>query len=231
MAAGASGPKPANIARLADADTRTRSSVPHKPFVFISCLLLAAGGIVSVRTTTPVPTSSPSSTPTPPGHGTPVTWATPLVNARITPTDNSIQKTSGPDGVWDAGAVSSQAIASDNGGNGYVLISLEGRQVGTPTPTSTPGARRAFGLSSSSRFHGHRLQDLDFAFVLTGTNSLDVYECGAYVAQVGIYDYNDVLKVAVEDAPGHQGKVVRYYRNGGAVYTTTNPLLDYPLQL
>lgn len=174
-----------------------------------------------------------------PAPGTAVTWATPLMNVTVTPTTNSIQKTSGTNEVWDAGAVSVQAIGA---GNGYVMISVEtptstgGTPTRTPTGTSTPqpgglNTRRAFGLSSSSRFHAHRLQDLDFAFVLTGTNSLNVYERGTFIAQAGTYDYGDALKVAVEDGPGNQSKVVRYYHNGAAVYTNTNPLLDYPLQL
>src|SRR5439155_10488612 len=124
---------------------------------------------------------------------------------------------------WDAGAVSEQALAP---GNGYMLFAVEGRPIIVPstaiptnTPTNTPtgspdpqsalNTRRAFGLTQSSAYHGdgagngaHRLQDLDYAFVLSlgGTSTLNIYENGVDVGYSGgTYDYNDLLKIAVEN--------------------------------
>lgn len=133
----------------------------------------------------------------------PVTWTN---ISGVTASGNNISKSINSY-YWDAGAVSSKAIAS---GDGYVEI----------TPDNA-GTYRMFGLS-----HGDSdpvFTDIDFAMSL-GEGSLGVYENGNFRGAVGSYVAGDKLRVAVE------GGVVKYYKNGSVVYTSTvTPV--YPLLL
>jgi hypothetical protein len=142
-------------------------------------------------TNTPAP---PTNTPAPGGCES-VVW-TGAIN--VTVTGNSIQKTGGAGSTWDAGAVSTRAILS---GDGYVQATVD--------DTTT---YKLFGLSNGDNGQGQT--DVDFALFMAG-GTLKVYESGVLRANVGTYVVGDLLKVAVE------GGVVRYYRNGGLLYTGT----------
>src|SRR5205823_2071145 len=144
----------------------------------------------------PTITGTPTQTFTPgPGGCQAVIWTNTVF---VTVTGNSIQKTSGTEGQWDAGAVSTQVI---NSGDGFVSV----------TADQVSGYSRMFGLS-----HGDTNQhysDIDFAIWASGTGELYVYESGVQIGFVGNYNLNDVLKVAVE------GGAVKYYNNSTLLYT------------
>ncbi|MCA1632975.1 MAG: fibronectin type III domain-containing protein [Acidobacteria bacterium] len=125
-----------------------------------------------------------------------VFWTAVSPNIRVS--GNSIQKVAGAASWYDAGAASSRTIAS---GDGYMEF--------TPGDTST---WRMIGLNSGAPtwYFG----DIEHALFMGGSSDLHVYEAGQYRGQFGTYAANDRLKIAVE------GGVVRYYRNGAAVYTS-----------
>ncbi len=132
-----------------------------------------------------------------------VTWTN--VSSTIQVTANSIQKTSGTN-EWDAGAVSTQTIAS---GNGYVEF----------TPGET-GTWRMCGLGNGDT--GGYYADIEYAFFIYSGGGLSIYESGNDRGSFGSYAAGDRLKVAVENG------VVKYYRNGTLLYTST-VAPQYPL--
>lgn len=157
----------------------------------------------------------PSPTPTLPGTATatrtpysdsgPVTWKSRVATQA---SGGTLTKPSVASVGWNAGAISDRVIQS---GNGDVQA--------TVAAINTLGM---FGLS-----HGNSnatYQDIDYALYTYATNhTLLVYEGGAYRGSFGSYTVGDVLKVAVANG------VVRYYKNGGLLYTSgvaaTYPLL------
>jgi hypothetical protein len=134
-----------------------------------------------------------------------VTWAN--VTSTVTVTGNSLQKTGGVEG-WDAGAISTQTIAY---GNGYVEF--------VPGPT---GTWRMCGLGNGDSSTSYT--DIEYALYVHGDGGLHIYESGNWRGQFGNYTATDHLKVAVE------GGVVKYYRNGTLLYTST-VAPQYPLQV
>ncbi|HEX7176979.1 MAG TPA: fibronectin type III domain-containing protein, partial [Pyrinomonadaceae bacterium] len=126
-----------------------------------------------------------------------------------TASGNNLSK-SIPSYAWDAGAVSTRAIAS---GDGYVQI----------TPDHT-GTYRMFGLSKGDSDQNYT--DIDYCLGL-GEGILVVYEAGVSRGYVGTYAAGDKLAVVVE-AGG-----VKYYRNDTLLYTSTVSLspASYPLRL
>lgn len=154
-----------------------------------------------------------------PGSGTPVIWdPVTMANVTITPTSNSIEKTGGNNGVWDAGAASLQSFRA---GSGYVQM--------TANQTNTD---RAFGLRGPTTTPTAGIEGIDYGFALlhdNGTPSIHVYERGVAVQTFTPIPYsaNDVLKVAVEESYGINSaptptRVVNYYYNGDKVYS--NPI-------
>ena len=73
---------------------------------------------------------------------------------------------------------------------------------------------RMFGLSNGDSSTSHT--DIDFAIYMAGT-TLKVYERGMFKGDFGTLAVGDVLRVAVEN------NVVKYYKNGTLVYTSTVP--------
>ncbi|HJS58455.1 MAG TPA: hypothetical protein VKA01_10175, partial [Vicinamibacteria bacterium] len=104
------------------------------------------------------------------------------------------------------GAVSAQSLAS---GDGYVEF--------TASETTT---FRMLGLSKGDTDQNYT--DVDFAIYPAAGGTLYVYEKGVSRGTFGSYVTGDKLRVAVE------GGVVRYRRNGAALYTSTTPP-SYPL--
>jgi hypothetical protein len=137
----------------------------------------------------------------PPDH-VPVTWTSAV---GVTVDTNSLTKTAS--NGWNAGAVSSQEIAS---GDGYVEVT-----VGETT------TYRMLGLSSGNTDTSY--QDIDFAVYLTASGQIGVYEGGTSAGSFGAYLVGDILRVAVV------GGEVQYARNGNVFYTSalapTYPLL------
>jgi len=124
-------------------------------------------------------------------------------------TNGSSMTKTGGNGVWDAGAVSTQSI---NAGDGYVEFTA-----------SEINTFRMCGLS-----HGDSNQsyaDIDFAMYLGGYPSggqIEIYEAGVWRGAFGPYSPGDILRVAVE------GGVVKYRKNGTLLYTSTLTA-NYPL--
>jgi len=117
---------------------------------------------------------------------------------------NSLTKNSA-DG-WNAGAVSTQTIAS---GDGYVEF----------TATETNKHRR-IGLSNGDT--NQSWEDIDFCLYLNADGTVYINEGTNPRGNFGAYATGDVFRVAVE------GGVVKYRKNGALLYTSTNAP-TYPL--
>jgi hypothetical protein len=135
-----------------------------------------------------------------------VVW-TNIVNA--TASGNSLQKTTGCDGCQDAGGVSQQTIASGTGEAQFSPGSGQELYVGLTHATATP-------LVAT---------ELDYAFVIYPGDVCEIRESGAWKADCA-FVVGDVLKVAIEPGP-----IVRYYRNGAAIYASSVVPADYPYVL
>ncbi|MBI4638147.1 MAG: Ig-like domain-containing protein [Candidatus Rokubacteria bacterium] len=133
--------------------------------------------------------------------GQKTTW-TNLVN--VTATGNSLTKTSGCDGCFDAGATSQQQITS---GNGYVEF--------TATETAT---LRVAGLTHT--YSGTDPISINFAIRLQA-GIAEVREGGVYRTDLA-FTTGDVFRIAL------QSGVVRYYKNGVLFYTSAGSS-TYPL--
>ena len=134
-----------------------------------------------------------------------VTW-TALVN--VTVTDHVLQKTSGCDGCFDAGAISEQQITS---GDGYVEFTI-----------GETDTLFVAGLSHGNSGTGY--DDIDFAFRFNGAGWADVLENGTYAGGDTSYAIGDVFRVAVV------GGAVRFSRNGIVLLERTTAV-TYPLLL
>ncbi|MGH9958103.1 MAG: RHS repeat-associated core domain-containing protein, partial [Pyrinomonadaceae bacterium] len=130
------------------------------------------------------------------------------VSPTIQVSGNSLQKVSGTSSWYDAGAVSSQMIVA---GDGYMEF--------TPGEINT---WRMCGLGNTDS--GPYFSDIRYAFFVAGGGGLGIYESGIDRGSFGSYAASDRLKIAVE------GGVVKYYRNGALVYTST-VAPAYPLQV
>lgn len=135
-----------------------------------------------------------------------VTW-TNLVNA--TATGGALQKSGGCDGCSDAGAVSQQQIAT---GTGYMeftpAVTTARFQVGLGNGVGTPPAINQFSYS----------------FSLWPGGGLTILESGSYhEGTQATFMAGDVLRIAIEAGP-----VVKYYKNGTSIYTSTVAPSTYP---
>jgi hypothetical protein len=124
-----------------------------------------------------------------------VSW-TDVVNASTI--GNSLMKAGGCGGCPDAGAISSQSIAS---GDGYVEFTV---------PEN--GTLRFIGLSSGNG--GTDPREIKFALRLQAGN-VEVRESGAYRTETP-FSANDVMRVA------YVGGTVQYSKNGNVFYTSGN---------
>jgi hypothetical protein len=111
-----------------------------------------------------------------------------------------------PIGWGNAGAISTKSLLA---GDGFVEHTVQ--------ETNT---YRMIGLSHGSANAGW--DEIDFALCTVGDGTLRVYEKGTLRRSLGAYAYGDKLRVAVS------GGVVRYYRNGTLLYTSTTAP-EYPL--
>jgi hypothetical protein len=125
----------------------------------------------------------------------PADW-TAVVNATVT--GSTLQKTAGCEGCLDSGAISVNTIAS---GDGYVQF----------TPSFEK--RLTAGLGTN-RTNSTGLAEINFAFSIWPDRTWDIRENNTYITG-GTHTLGDVFKVAIENG------VVKYYRNGGLVYTST----------
>ncbi|MBI4395740.1 MAG: fibronectin type III domain-containing protein [Elusimicrobia bacterium] len=137
------------------------------------------------------------------GNGTAqnVVW-TSLV--RCTATGNTLKKTSGTDGIANAGAISQQSIASGDGHVEFTAVEVN--------------KNRYAGLSNGNS--NNRSGDIDFAIRLA-YGSAEIRENG-YLKTNITFAANDVFRVAVESG------VVKYYKNGVLFYTSSKTP-KYPL--
>jgi hypothetical protein len=153
-----------------------------------------AVGVTVNNTSTPIPP--------PPSTAQNVVW-TNIVNA--TATGNSLQKTAGCDGCADAGAVSSQTIAS---GDGYVELDA-----------SETTSFRAIGLSRVNA--DPSTGSIDFALWFRPGGYVEVRENNVYKTDVA-FAAGDKFRVAVVE------NRVEYRKNGVAFYASAGTPI-YPL--
>ncbi len=166
--------------------------------------IMSISGDFTLTTSVPSTTTPPTSTTTPAAIGPstqPVVWAN-LVN--VVATGGSLQKTTGCDGCFDAGAITQQQISS---GNGYIEFTA-----------TEAGALRYAGLAHA--FTPTNEGTIDFAFRFQ-SGIAEVRELGVYRTDVPFIT-GDVFRISVVSG------TVRYYKNGGLVYTSTVPA-TYPL--
>jgi hypothetical protein len=134
-----------------------------------------------------------------------VTW-TNLVNVTVTGT--TLQKTSGWDGVDDAGATSLEELTA---GDGYFEFTI--------------GETMMFLLAGLSHGNdGTGYADIDFAFRFNGAGWADVLENGVYAGGDTAYAAGDVFRVAVV------GGRVQYSHNGRLLVESARTP-EYPLLL
>lgn len=129
-----------------------------------------------------------------------VQWAE-LVNTAVT--GDTLQKTSG---CFDAGAISSQQIASGDG-----FIEFEVADAGT-----------LFVAGLNHDHSGTGYAEIDFAFRFNGAGHADVLENGSYVGGDTSYVAGDVFRIAIV------GQSVRFSRNGTVVLQRSTPVI-YPV--
>jgi hypothetical protein len=132
---------------------------------------------------------------------TSVTW-TDIVG--VDAVTNNLTKTAGAG--WNAGAASVESLASD----GYVEFS-----------TAEASTYKMAGLSHGDTNADYA--DIDFAFYLTATGGVAIYEAGALIGSFGTYAAGDVFRVQTTSGQ------IRYFKNGALLYTSnsvpTAPLL------
>lgn len=133
-----------------------------------------------------------------------VRWrTTDLSNLKAT--GNSLTKIQSG-GNWDGGAASFNTVSN----NGYFQF--------TATELTTA---RMVGLSSTNADDNYT--SIQYAFYLTSTGSLQIYESGTNRGAFSTYLTNDILKISVEL------NLVKYYQNGNLLYISnvapTMPLL------
>lgn len=134
----------------------------------------------------------------------PVVW-TNVVGASVS--GNTLTKT-GTATAWDAGAASTNVIRD---GYGYVDF------------TMTDTTRRVMaGLSLGNA--GTDYSDVDYAFHTAGGN-LYVFEGGVNRGQFGSYSAGSRFRIEVRHG------VVRYFKSGTLLYTSTVPPKGYPLRV
>lgn len=153
---------------------------------------------------TPTPTLTPAPTAAPTASGSEITW-TNLVNTTVS--GDTLTKTGGVADTWDAGATSTQTIAS---GDGNVQITINDNILNG----------RMFGLNHNNTTAHH--SDIDYAFYFAYGGELEIYENGTQRFTGQSYAVNDTFKVAVDSG------VVKYYKNGALVYTSVQTPV-YPL--
>ncbi len=152
----------------------------------------------SVSTSSPAPALAQST-----AAAQTVTWIN-LVN--VTAYGNSVTKTTGCDGCFDAGAISQQKITA---GDGYTEFTA-----GANGPLRIAGLTQSFAISNPATIAwGVRFQG----------NVAEVREGGTYKADTS-FAAGDVFRVAV------QSSVVRYSKNG-TVFYTSQMAPAYPLVL
>ena len=144
------------------------------------------------------------------GHGaaaasSAVVWSG-LVN--VTVADDVLQKTSGCDGCFDAGAISSQQLTA---GDGYVEFTI-----------AATNTLFIAGLSHDNG--GTGFAEIDFAFRFNGAGQADVLENGTYAGGDTAYTVGDRFRVAIVDG------TVRFSRNGSVLLQRNSPVI-YPLML
>ena len=181
------------------------STVAPKYPLFLDSSLYTSGSKVQDASLCGASLTEPIST----SNCQPVTWTG---GQNATPTGNTLAKTAGGTG-WNAGAISSAALQP--GSTGYVRATVASTQ-----------DILMFGLSDDPS-NNVTWQNLDYAFYIDpGTSGLTVAESGTTKGAVSLYDVGDELAIGV----GSSG-LVRYYRNGVAVYTSTVTAPSAPLYM
>ena len=137
--------------------------------------------------------------------GVAVNW-TQLVNTTVS--GDLLQKTSGCNGCFDAGAISAQQIAS---GDGFVEFAVA-------------DAKALFVAGLNHDHSGHGYAEIDLAFRFNGAGQADVLENGSYVGGDSSYVAGDVFRIEIV------GSSVRFSRNGNVLLQRSTRVV-YPVVL
>src|ERR1044072_8907020 len=134
-----------------------------------------------------------------------ITWTN---KVNVTSSGGTLQKTSGCDGCYDAGAISQQQLTSTGG---YVEFS------------PSVGHRTFAGLSTDTSASTD-YSNINYAFTFWPNGGWDIREGYANWRAEGTFVAGDVFSLLID------GGVVRYYKNGATLYTSSvTP--SYPLVL
>lgn len=134
-----------------------------------------------------------------------VVWTS--LSASATAIGSSLSKQTSAAYGFDAGAISTRAIAS---GDGYVEM--------TAAETTT---HRMCGLSNGDTNYNY--PDIDFALYLDSSGAVSVYEGGAYRGTMESYNTDDRFRAEVMN-----GRVY-YLKNGVVFYISPATTINYPL--
>lgn len=136
----------------------------------------------------------------------PVRW---INQVNVSAAANHLQKTSGSDNVWDAGAVSAQKLVS---GDGYVESIAEETNL-----------HRMFGLSKGDTGQSHT--NIDYALQMTSSGTLRARVNGSSVGSEPSFNYGDLLRLEIS------GSDVLFKQNGTAFHTALGVIdsNSYPL--
>lgn len=148
----------------------------------------------------PDPESPPIDTPDAPG-----TFWTAVVGANAS--DNDLMKTA-VNGWNNAGAISQNQIGT---GNGYLEFT-----------TAETNCGKALGLSNGNA--DNNFTDIDFAFLLTQSGLIEIYESGVRLGtNYGPYTSTDTFRIEVTPTS------VTYLRNGAVLLTNPAAIPTFPL--
>ncbi|MBK7851617.1 MAG: T9SS type A sorting domain-containing protein [Bacteroidetes bacterium] len=123
-----------------------------------------------------------------------VVWSITASAGKNSILDNTLTKIAS-NSVWDGNGFSLQSVAN----NGYMQTIAE-----------ETNEARMIGLSNTDGGPGYNT--IQYAFYLTNTGALQIYETGTSRGAFGTYTTGDTLKIAIEN------NVVKYYKNSTAVY-------------
>jgi hypothetical protein len=180
----------------------TSRLAPAYPMVLAAALSSqnAAVNNATISGTTLTASGAPSGSGS--GTGASVAWSNPV---NVTPSGNSVTKTAGCNGCYDAGAVAQQQITSTGG---YAQFTA-----GATGPLRTAGLAQSFSVANPG--------SIAFGIRLQGTTA-EVREGGVYRRDVP-YAAGDTFRISV------QAGVVSYTKNGSVFYTSsqgsTTPLV------
>jgi hypothetical protein len=171
----------------------TSQLAPAYPMVLAAALSSQNATVANATISGTAMTASSAPAASGSGAGSSGVWSNPV---NVTASGNSVTKTGGCDGCYDAGAVAQQQIS---GTGGYAQFTA-----GATGPLRTAGLAQSFSVTNPG--------SIAFGIRLQGTTA-EVREGGVYRSDVP-YTAGDVFRISV------QSGVVSYSKNGTVFYTS-----------